>query len=212
MDQRPSLEPSALLELAETGGQEAEEFFRNRTHMCADGVLEALNKRLGGGLDERTLRNLTAALPNGVGGAGCVCGALSGGLLAVGLMLGQDEATPRKDIRAAGRRLHAAFTKTAGAACCRTLTKKVKTDPKAHFDHCAGLTRLGAELAAGIILEMRPELAQADAATAPRASTLTRTRRMAGHAVGRMSRAVLAVSRKAVRLLSWLRHAPKQAA
>lgn len=194
-----------LAELAELGGQEAEELYREKTHMCADGVLEVLNRRLGGQLDRDQLRSLTAALSNGVGGAGCMCGALNGGLLAVGLLLGQGGAFSNRDIRAAGKALHEAFTQANGSACCRTLTKKVKSDPKAHFEHCAAITRLGAELAAGVILERRPELAAMPQAAMPRATLLARSRRKAGHAVGALLRAA---TRRAAKFLGSHAHGP----
>ena len=66
-------------------------------------------------------------------------------------------------MRDSARQLHDQFKFTHGATCCRVLSKKVKHDKNIHFQHCAGLTAQAAEMAARLVLEKRPELAnQAD--------------------------------------------------
>ena len=55
------------------------------------------------------------------------------------------------------------FKNANGTTCCRVLCTKVKHDKKAHFQQCAGLTAQAAEMAARLILEVRPDLyARAD--------------------------------------------------
>jgi C_GCAxxG_C_C family probable redox protein len=101
-----------------------------------------------------------------LGESGCLCGALSGAVLASGLLLGQDHAyRRRRHMRRSARQLHDAFKAANGATCCRALTRKVKDDPQAHFRHCADLTAQAAEMAARLVLTKRPELvARADQA------------------------------------------------
>lgn len=138
----------------------AENLYRTHQMFCAEAVLASLNNGLGGGLSEKQAVSLAAGLTVGIGGSGCMCGALGGGVLALGLFLG--ETGPyrnRKAIREASGELHERFKSVYKSTCCRTLTRHVKVSPKAHFDHCAGITAAGAEMTARLILEKRPELA-----------------------------------------------------
>lgn len=139
----------------------AEELFLNREMYCAEAIMTALNEGLGGGLEPGRARGLATGFGEGLGKAGCVCGALAGSVLAASWFL--SERLPSKKVREASRSLHDAFKKQAGSACCRVLIKPVKAEPAKHFAQCAGLTRMGAELAARAILEHAPELARGHA-------------------------------------------------
>jgi len=133
--------------------------YETRQMLCTEAVLTALNQGLEGGLTDAQTTAMAAPFCAALGESGCLCGALSGAVMASGLLLGQEHAyRRRKHMRASARRLHDAFKITHGATCCRALTRKVKDDPKAHFRHCALLTAQAAEMAARLVLEMRPEL------------------------------------------------------
>lgn len=136
----------------------AEQLFLNREMYCSEAILAALNEGLGGGLERERARGLAMGFGEGVGKAGCVCGALAGAVLAASWFL--SGRMPSKQVREVARSLHDAFKRQSGSACCRVLIKPVKAEPAKHFAQCAGLTRLGAELAARAILEHAPELAR----------------------------------------------------
>ncbi|MCB2192776.1 MAG: C-GCAxxG-C-C family protein [Deltaproteobacteria bacterium] len=144
-------------------GAKAQELFFNGRMLCAPAVLTALNQGLGGKLDQAVVNNLTAGLVEGLGGAGCLCGAVAGACMGLGLFLGAGKEGGRSSRRvaAASHELHDAFKAERGSTCCRVLSKKVKHDKKAHFAQCAELSGLAAELACRALLEQRPELAQA---------------------------------------------------
>ncbi|MFP4347899.1 MAG: C-GCAxxG-C-C family protein [Thermodesulfobacteriota bacterium] len=138
----------------------ADNLYRTHQMFCAEAVLASLNNGLGGGLTEKQAVSLAAGLTVGIGGSGCMCGALGGGVLALGLFLGENAPyRNRKAIREASGELHERFKSVYKSTCCRTLSKHVKDNAKAHFDHCAGITAAGAEMTARLILEKRPELA-----------------------------------------------------
>lgn len=140
--------------------ERAYNLYRTRQMLCAEAVLSAMNQGLNGGLTHAQTTAMAAPFCAALGQSGCLCGALSGAVMASGLLLGQDRVhRRRKSMRASARRLHDAFMFTNGATCCRTLTRKVKHDPKAHFRHCADLTAQAAEMAARLVLAERPELA-----------------------------------------------------
>jgi len=154
-------EPAPAVQLSRLVQAKAQALFASGRMLCAPAVLTALNRGLGGGLDQAALHNLAAGLVNGLGGAGCLCGAVGGGCLALGLFLGNGKPDGRaaRRVAAAGRELHHAFRAARGSTCCRVLTQKVKHDRKAHRAQCAELSGLAAGLACRIIIARRPGLA-----------------------------------------------------
>ncbi|MBI4772655.1 MAG: C_GCAxxG_C_C family protein [Deltaproteobacteria bacterium] len=139
--------------------ERAESLYRTRQLLCTEAVLVAMNRSLGGGLTEAQAVGLASGLTVGLGESGCLCGALSGAVLALGLLLGGAKPyKQRKEVRTAAKELHDAFTSKFKSSCCRILTRKVKGNDKAHFDQCAQLTGEAAEMAARLVLSRRPEL------------------------------------------------------
>lgn len=137
----------------------ARNLYLTRELLCTEAVVTALNKGLDGGLTDDQALAVSAPHCIGLGESGCLCGALSGAVIASGLFLGQNRPyRRRKEMRDSARELHDVFRTSNGATCCRVLTKKVKHDPKAHFRQCAELTADAAEMAARLILIKRPEL------------------------------------------------------
>lgn len=142
----------------------ARNLYESRRMLCAEAVLAAVNEGFDCGLSEAQAVALTAALPVGLGGSGCLCGAVSGGAVALGLLLAREpRSLSRAEIRKASARLHDDFKKAFGSTCCRVLCKKVKDDRKAHFEQCANLTAVAAGAAVSLAIELRPELGEAAA-------------------------------------------------
>jgi C_GCAxxG_C_C family probable redox protein len=140
-------------------GERARNLFLSRQLYCSEAVLAALNKELAGSLEEYQALALAAPFSEGVGKTGCMCGALGGALMALGLFIGGTSPTRHRAIvqRASDdlmKRLKTRF----GSSCCRVLTKKSAFNSKPHFDHCSELTAQAAALAAEVIFEHRPEL------------------------------------------------------
>jgi C_GCAxxG_C_C family probable redox protein len=151
--------PEALVGLIKA---KARNLFLTRQLQCAQAVLCTLNEGLRGGLRRDVAARLASGLAEGLGGSGCLCGALSGGVLALGLFMGNGG---RRLLNASGSSystalLHREFAERFGSACCKVLSKKVRRDAKAHFDQCADLTGAAAEIASRIILESKPHLAK----------------------------------------------------
>ncbi len=143
-------------------GRRAANLFATGQLWCAEAVFFVLNKALGGELPPALAQQLASGLGQGIGGRGCVCGALNGGALAIGLFLGNHRpgwATNRRVMRLCGR-LHDIFRQQFGSTCCRSLTRNLEEGSSEHIRRCARHTAAAAELAAAIILEVRPELAE----------------------------------------------------
>ncbi|MCX5880267.1 MAG: C-GCAxxG-C-C family protein, partial [Deltaproteobacteria bacterium] len=105
--------------------------------------------------------------PEGIGSSGCTCGALTGGVISLGLFLSQSDsnlAVRRKAMAASGQ-LHHDFKSHFGSTCCRLLIKNGSSEFPHHFEACCDRGGWAAEHAARMILAERPELAfQADQA------------------------------------------------
>ncbi len=145
--------------------ERAENLFNTGQLMCAEAVLTVLNQSLNGGLPPETAMRLASGLTEGIGGSGCICGALSGGVMALGLFLGRD--TPGllngRSIRSISKEFHDLFKDRFGATCCRTLMRRSEKGSEDHFDLCATQTGWAAFTAAQFILEKREGLiSQAD--------------------------------------------------
>lgn len=134
--------------------------FLTKQLMCAEAVLTVLNQGLGGDLPPETAIRLTSGLPEGLGGSGCTCGSLSGGVLSVGLFLGRDGPGfgNGKPAMSCAKELRDRFKKRFGATCCRVLTKELKPGSKDHFQQCSLRAGFAAETAARLILQKKPEL------------------------------------------------------
>lgn len=138
----------------------AENFFETHQLLCSEAVLYALNQGLKGGLPPDSAVRLASGFGEGIGRAGCMCGAFAGAMMGLGLFLGRQGLNGKGSKRVLGkaRELHTDFKSEFGTTCCRVLTKKVAHDHRALFSQCANQTGEAAEMAARIILEARPEL------------------------------------------------------
>ena len=157
-DRRPPPRPEEISQLAQ---ERAKDFFLSKQLFCSEAVLLTLNHGLDGGMSDELAIRISSTLPEGLAGSGCLCGALGGATLALGLFLGRDRLAGRRDRNHAllgTRELHDLFKKQFGATCCRVLSRKVKDLPKQHFEQCAGMTGTAAALATQIILRERPEI------------------------------------------------------
>lgn len=140
-------------------GQRARNLYVTRQLLCTEAVVETLNEALNGSLSKTQVIALTAPFCVALGESGCMCGALSGAVIACGLFLGdQNPYRHRKQMRACARQLHDEFKSRNGATCCSALIRKVKHDEAAHFQQCADITEKATEMAARKILKNRPEL------------------------------------------------------
>jgi C_GCAxxG_C_C family probable redox protein len=146
--------------LAQLAGDRAANLFDVHRLCCSESVIVMLNKGFGGGLANEAALQLGAGFCQGMGGAGCTCGALSGAVAGLGLFLGPHGPAGfrKKKFQGVVREMHDRFRERFRATCCRVLSKKVKHDDKAHRANCLELTRGGAEMAVRLLLEARPEL------------------------------------------------------
>ena len=151
----------AIDDLLERIGDRAENLFRSKQFMCTESVLLAVTRGLGRDFPEETAIALAAPFSEGMGGSGCTCGALSGGIMSIGLCLGGGKAIgQRARSRRFSKELHTRFTSRFRSACCRVLSRDVREDPGRHFKQCTAITGATAKMAARLILEQEKGLAE----------------------------------------------------
>lgn len=149
-----------LREIATQIGRRAEHFYAAHKLCCSEAVLLVVNEAFGGDLTPALCLRLGSGFCHGMGGAGCVCGALSGGELALSLFLSPHhaEGLSERKFRKLSKELHDRFRERFNTTCCRELIKPLRHDRKARKANCQSLTGVGAELVAELMLKARPEL------------------------------------------------------
>jgi C_GCAxxG_C_C family probable redox protein len=113
---KPSLEG---MELAEICHLEAEALYRSGTHHCAEAVMEAIRKHFAPDVPEAVVESVSGF--GGGSGAGCICGAISGGTVALGLVLHDKKATTHLT-----KELHTWFKDKYGVTCCKIIRQNHK--------------------------------------------------------------------------------------
>lgn len=152
--------PKRIDEISKQIGGQAADLFASRQLWCAPALLVSVNRGLSGELSDDLAIRLSAGFGEGIGGSGCLCGSISGGIQALGLFLGNGRrsASGDKTVQKVAQRLHQAFNHRFGSTCCRVLIKDLKRGSTEHFRVCAQRTAFAAEYTACMILDQRPEL------------------------------------------------------
>jgi C_GCAxxG_C_C family probable redox protein len=113
---QPSLED---MELAEICQLEAEALYRSGQYHCAEAVMEVVRKHFSPETPESVVGTVSGF--GGGSGAGCICGAVAGGTVALGLVLHDKKATMHLT-----KELHIWFKEKHDATCCRTIRQTHK--------------------------------------------------------------------------------------
>jgi len=145
-------------EITKLCGQRAANIYTARSYCCAEALLAALHRGFNSEITEENAARLGSGFCHGMGGAGCVCGALAAAQMMIAWFLGprQPQGMSKKEFSPLAQGLHDQFKERFGATCCRTLLKRRKEQKGAE---CKELTAGAAEMAASLILAQRPELA-----------------------------------------------------
>lgn len=132
----------------------AETYFRKGQYFCSEAVVQTINDLLGKPLPQEVVR-CASGFPIGIGKSGCVCGAISGGVMALGLKYGRTtpgQAMPDQMLAKAAA-LHDYIKGTYGSTCCRVLTHGMEFTSEERKNHCIKITGLVAEWVANELLD-----------------------------------------------------------
>lgn len=126
----------------------AEGYFRRGEFFCSEAVLQTINDALGKPYPD-TIVKMASGFPIGLGKAQCLCGAVSGGEMALGLVYGRvhGEAMNPKMFEKA-KALHDFTIQEYQATCCRVLTRQWSGDQfksEERKNHCIKITGVIAE-------------------------------------------------------------------
>lgn len=133
---------------------DAEELFRGG-FFCSEAVVSSIRTNFELDIPEEVVA-MASGFPVGIGRSKCLCGAVSGGVMALGIFFGrtkQKDPKVEKNLEVA-KELHDYFKEANGknALCCRILTKEFDMGAGEHKEQCIWLTGLVAEKVAQIVI------------------------------------------------------------
>ena len=134
----------------------AEELFRSGTYYCSEAVLQTINELLGMPYSADVVK-LASGFPIGMGKAGCLCGAVSGGQMALGMVYGRVEGEPMEPkMFEMSKKLHDYIMDEYKSNCCRVITRQWKGDnfmSPERKAHCITITGKVARWVANELIE-----------------------------------------------------------
>lgn len=132
----------------------AEELFRTCQFNCSEAVVKVIRDTFCPEIPDYIIA-MSSGFPVGMGGAGCTCGAVAGGIMALGLVFGRSKSLlfiqSGHTMRLA-KELHDKFKADNRALCCRILTKDMQIGSPEHSAQCTRFTGEVAQAVAEIII------------------------------------------------------------
>ena len=119
--------------------EKAESYYLEGDFGCSETVLKLILENFKTELPEEIV-SLATGFRHGVGNSGCLCGALSGGTMALGMFFGRSAAKEDDKVKKAMKltnELHKIFKENHKVTCCRVLTKKLTYGSPEHRQQCA---------------------------------------------------------------------------
>ena len=134
--------------------KDAEELFRGG-FFCSEAVVSSIRDNFELDVPDMVIA-MASGFPVGIGRSKCVCGAVSGGVMSLGLFFGrtkQGDPKVEKNLLLANE-LHDYFKTANGknSLCCRVLTREFDMASGEHKEQCIAFTGLVAEKVAQIIV------------------------------------------------------------
>lgn len=127
--------------------KDAEDYFRGG-YFCCEALMASIRENFALDVPKEVIA-MASGMAVGAGRSGCMCGALNGGILALGLFFGRTEQTGPQDPQvvkcmALTHELHDWFKEANGknAICCRILTKEFDMGKGEHKAQCIRFTGL----------------------------------------------------------------------
>lgn len=118
----------------------AEGYFSHGEFFCSESVVHTINQLLGLPLPHE-ITKLASGFPIGLGKSGCLCGAISGGVIALGIMYGRNHGEAMNEkIFLKSARLRDFIKDYYGSTCCRVLIRKYDFISPERKKHCIQIT------------------------------------------------------------------------
>ena len=100
--------------VAEECRAEAEELYRSGVYHCAEAVMESIRRKFAPEMPSAVVGSVSGF--GGGSSSGCICGAVSGGTVAIGMVLQDKKKTTRLT-----KELHVWFKEKYGVTCCKVI-------------------------------------------------------------------------------------------
>ncbi|PKN10172.1 MAG: hypothetical protein CVU72_02055, partial [Deltaproteobacteria bacterium HGW-Deltaproteobacteria-7] len=131
----------------------AEEYYRSGDFYCSEAIVKTIKDAFNLSVSDDVIA-MASGFPVGIGEAGCTCGAVTGGVMALGLVFGRSKPKDTKVNRAMklSRELHDIFKANHKSLCCRKLNRYMMMGSSKQMKQCIAFTGEMAHEAARIIL------------------------------------------------------------
>lgn len=132
----------------------AEDYYRNGDFYCSEAVVKTIIDEFQIDVSEDVIK-MASGFPVGMGGMGCTCGVLTGGVMAIGLVYGRSQGKDPKVNKAMelSAKLYQIFCERHKVSCCKVLTRGMEKGSPEHMEQCIAFTGEMAYEAAKIIAE-----------------------------------------------------------
>ncbi len=130
----------------------AEKYYREGDFYCSEAIVKTIRDSFELPLPDEVIA-MASGFPIGMGKSGCTCGAIVGGIMALGMFFGRVKSKDpqvEKTMKLANE-LHDLFQKNHKVLCCRVLTKGMTLGSPEHMTQCISFTGEVAESTARII-------------------------------------------------------------
>ncbi|WP_461810382.1 C-GCAxxG-C-C family (seleno)protein [Faecalimonas sp.] len=125
----------------------------NSGFACSESIIYAIKKHFDLDLSDDAIA-MSSGFPWGLGGGGCICGALAGGTMCLGYFFGRrtpNDPSIQKCFRLTDE-LHDFFKRNCGGTCCRILTKQLEKNSPERKAQCTRFVSDTVQKTAEIIL------------------------------------------------------------
>ncbi len=121
--------------------EQAEKLYRDGDFYCSEAVVKTVVEAFGGTIENNVLA-MSSGFPVGIGGAGCTCGAITGGVMALGYFFGRNEAKDASvnKCMALSNELYSRFIDRNRCSCCKVLTRGMEKGSEEHMSQCVRFT------------------------------------------------------------------------
>lgn len=127
----------------ETIRKTAENYFSKGEFFCSEAVVKTINDALGKPYPDEVVK-LASGFPIGLGKAQCLCGAVSGGEMALGMVYGRVHGEPMNPkMLEIAKALHDYIKEEYNSLCCRVITRQWNGDnfqSPERKQHCVAIT------------------------------------------------------------------------
>lgn len=133
--------------------KQAEELFRSGQFYCSEAIVSSIRDQFELDISDRMIA-MASGFPVGIGKSKCVCGAVSGGVMAVSYFFGRSEGGDERVERnlKLANELQQSFQDNHGCLCCKVLTDGLDMNSGEHKEQCISFTGEVAAKATEIIL------------------------------------------------------------